>query len=200
MAITISENFEVPAAPERVWAFLLDPQQVVQCLPGAELLEVKEQQTFVGRIRVKVGPVTVSFRGRARFEEVDAVARRVRLTGEGQDQAGAGAAKMTMTSQVIALPGGGSRVLVQSEVEVVGRLVQFGRGMMQEVSGQLFRQFASCVQARLQAESATTEVAPNPAEPAPTSPATASQPLRVLPLLWSAMRALIRRLLGRHRS
>src|SRR6185503_2796658 len=67
VGVSIAENFEVHASAERVWEYLTDPRQVVECLPGAELLEVEGERTFVGRMRVKVGPVTAAFRGRARF-------------------------------------------------------------------------------------------------------------------------------------
>lgn len=203
MGVTIAESFELPVAPDRVWAYLTDPRQVVQCLPGAELLDVEDERTFVGRMRVKVGPVTAGFRGRARFDEVDAVARRVRLSGEGQEQSGGGSAKMTMTSEITPLPDGGSRVRVEAEVEVVGRLVQFGRGMMEEVSRQMFKQFAACVQGALEpnppaASSTTAIVDPVESEPRSTPPPPqATQPLRVLPLLWAAFKAWIARLFRR---
>ncbi len=210
MGVSIAEQFEVRASPERVWAWLTDPRQVVECLPGAELLEMQDERTFTGRMRVKVGPVTASFRGRARFDELDAAARRVRLSGEGQDTGGAGSAKMTMTSEIEALPDGGSRVKVQSDVEVVGKLVQFGRGLMEEVSRQMFKQFAACVKQKLEAAAALESVATGSAGTATaTANSTSSSnsnlarstgesppPISALPLLWSALVAWLRRLFG----
>jgi uncharacterized protein len=223
LAIRIDESFDVAAPADLVWRFLIDPAQVVQCLPGAELLEASADHTFAGRIRVKVGPVTAAYRGRARFEELDHDARRVRMVGEGQETAGGGNAKMTMVSTVEELPDGGARVRVESEVDVVGRLVQFGRGMIEEVSKQIFRQFAECVGARLAAEAAgaaerAVGVAPAepaasgaapaglpgsppergeaPAAPAPAAPAPAA-PVRALPLLWAALKSRLRRLFRR---
>ncbi|MEX2281808.1 MAG: SRPBCC family protein [Gemmatimonadota bacterium] len=211
MGVSIAEEFEVRASPDRVFAWLIDPGQVVQCLPGAELLETQDDQTFLGRMRVKVGPVTASFRGRARFDEIDAVARRVRLSGEGQDTGGAGSAKLTMVSVVETLPNGASRVKVQSDVEVVGKLVQFGRGLMEEVSRQMFRQFAECVKAKLEAEPAVNSIpvsdsisnappsTPNPSASIPNSTAPTPVPpqaVSVLPLLWRALIAWLRRLFG----
>jgi carbon monoxide dehydrogenase subunit G len=227
VAITIAETFELTVDPDRVWEYLTDPRQVVHCLPGAELLEVEDERTFVGRMRVKVGPVTAGFRGRARFEEVDAAARRVRLSGEGQEQSGGGSAKMTMTSEVTALPNGRSRVRVEADVEVFGKLVQFGRGMMEEVSRQMFKQFAACVQAALgnppivSSSALFSTAAPPPAPPVPSVPrervpATRpsievkrivppvpppaqppAPPLKLLPLLWAALKAWIARLFKR---
>ena len=194
MAVSITESFEVNAAPERVWAYLIDPAQVVQCLPGAELLEVEDERTFVGRMRVKVGPVTAAFRGRARFDEIDAAGRRVRMSGEGQDTGGGGTAKMTMTSEIAALPNGGSRISVQSDVEVMGKLVQFGRGLMEEVSRQMFKQFANCVQEKLAAAPAAPETVT--AAPSQSAAASAPKPVSALPLLFAALVAWIKRLFG----
>ena len=211
MAIRIDENFEVNAPAERVWAFMIDPAQVVQCLPGAELVSVEDDKTFTGRIRVKVGPVTASYKGRARFEELDEQLRRVRMTGEGQETAGGGSARMTMTCSVEALDGGRARVVVGSEVDVVGRLVQFGRGMMEEVSRQIFRQFTECVRSRLEASSGAsnastvvgttaTDLPPSQMTRPTSQPGTAAsapppvEPVRALPLLWTAFLNWLRRL------
>lgn len=152
MSLRIEETFRVDAPAAAVWAYLIDPRRVVRCLPGAELLEAEDERTFLGRVRVKVGPVTAGYQGRARFVEVDEAAMRVRMTGEGRETGGAGSAKMTMTSHVVPLDDGGAEVRVEAELDLVGRLVQFGRGMIEEVSRQLFRQFADCVRATLAAE------------------------------------------------
>ena len=176
MAITVDESFEVSATPDEVWAYLIDPARVVTCLPGAELVQVEDAQTFVGRVKVKVGPVTASFRGRARFDELDVAARRVRMSGRGQESTGAGSASMKMTSEITPLATGGSRVHVQAEVDVVGKLMQFGRGMMEEVSKQIFAQFAACVAASLASEQGDV-------------PRQAPAPIDGLSLLGRAMRS-----------
>ena len=207
MGVSVAEEFEVRASADRVFAWLIDPRQVVECLPGAELLEAQDERTFTGRMRVKVGPVTASFRGRARFDELDAAARRVRMSGEGQDTGGAGSAKMTMVSVVESLPDGGARIRVQSDVEVVGKLMQFGRGLMEEVSRQMFKQFAACVAAKLETAPAISTSSPQSAPSSNSSPANpanqakpaaaASQPVSALPLLWRAFLAWLRRLFRR---
>ncbi|MCI0433417.1 MAG: SRPBCC family protein [Gemmatimonadetes bacterium] len=212
MGMRIEESFDVAAPADRVWSFLIDPAQVVACLPGAELTSVEDAHNFQGRIRVKVGPVTASFRGKARFDEIDAAAGRVRMTGDGQDTAGAGTARMRMTSLVEAAGDRAARVVVEAEVDIAGRLAQFGRGMMEEISKQLFHQFAECVRARVEADSSgsadaaprTAAGGPSPQPGAGTGAAASSsgqasgpgaaEPLRVLPLIWSALRAFFRRL------
>jgi carbon monoxide dehydrogenase subunit G len=207
MAITVDESFDVAAPPDEVWAYLTDPARVVQCLPGAELVEVEDAQTFVGRVKVKVGPVTAAFRGRARFDELDVAARRVRMSGKGQETAGAGSATMIMTSEITPLSSGGSRVQVRAEIDVVGKLMQFGRGMMEEVSRQIFAQFASCVGASLGARAAGAS-SPSPAAAgAPQGEAASGAPaaeraesIDALSLAGSMLRKRIGRLFGRDKQ
>src|SRR5512137_3114863 len=106
MATRIEEKFEVGAPAASVWAYLVDPRQVVHCLPGAELTEVVDDRTFLGRVKVKVGPVTVAYQGKVLLEELDETGKRVRMSGEGRETAGAGAAQMHMESRLAPLPSG----------------------------------------------------------------------------------------------
>jgi uncharacterized protein len=227
LSIRIAETFDVAVAPDLVFEYLLEPARIVHCLPGAELLEASGDGAFTGRIKVKVGPVSVAYRGSARFDEIDRVARRVRMSGAGQETGGAGRAGMTMMSEVIPLPDGGSRVSVESDVDVAGRIVQFGRGMIEDVSKQIFVRFADCVRATLEAEhpaaapavaaaaagrpaaprgiSGSAPILGEPAaaedaaraRPAKTAPPAAQAPLRILPLLFRALRSRLARLFGR---
>jgi len=150
MAFKIEERFEVQAPVERTWKYLIDAARVVQCLPGAELLESQDEHTFLGAIRVKVGPLAMSYKGQARFTEVDDQAHRVQMVGEAREVGGSGSTRITMVSTVAPLAGGGSAVLVNAEIDLVGKIVQFGRGMIEEVSRQMFRQFSACVKAQLE--------------------------------------------------
>ena len=138
MAFKIAERFEVQAPVERVWKYLIDPASVVQCLPGAELLEKQDDRNFLGAIKVKVGPLAMSYKGKASFTEVNDETHTVRMVGEAREVGGSGSTKVTMVSTVKALEGGGSEVSVDSEINLVGRIVQFGRGMIEEVSRQMF--------------------------------------------------------------
>ena len=183
----IEKAFEVRAAPDVVWRFMLDPRRSLACMPGAELTEVKDERTFLGAVKVKVGPVTVAYRGQAHVEEADEAARRVRVLAEGREAGSAGSMKATMVSQVLALEGGRARVTVSAEVELTGRIVQFGRGMIDEVAGQLFDKFAEAVRAQL-------ETAQAPA------PAPSAAPVRALPLLLRALWNLFLRLFHRKRA
>ncbi len=194
MAIRIEERFTVQAPVEATWAFLIDPRRVVTCLPGAELTDVPDARTFLGAVKVKVGTVTVAYKGKVMLEEVDAASHRVRMAGEGRESAGAGSAKMRMESRVGAMPGGGAEVVVRSDVDVVGRIVQLGRGMIEQVSHQVFQQFAGNVRATLEAEAAQRAGAPGGAEAAAAAQARRArtqQPLRALPLFFRALWAWI---------
>jgi carbon monoxide dehydrogenase subunit G len=150
MAILIRETFRVQASAHVVWSYLTDPRRVVSCLPGAELVEIVDAVTFHGKVRIKVGPVTAAYAGQARFDELHAEERRVRIVAEAREAGGAGAARMTMTSSVLSLDDGATEVAVESRMDVAGKIVQFGRGMLESVSRQLFRQFTQCVRGALE--------------------------------------------------
>ncbi len=189
MAITITETFSVQAPIEEVWAFLMDPQRVVACMPGAQLDEVMDERTFLGNMKVKVGPVVATYRGKVQFTEIDDAAHVIQMTAEGTETSG-GSARGTMSSRLLRLEGGGTEVVAEAKAEVTGRVAQFGRGMIQGVSQQLFRQFSAAVTERL--ESATVGADDGVAE---------ARPVSVLPLvlkqLWNAIAGAVRRLFRR---
>lgn len=191
MAINLKETFRVNAPVDKVWTFLLDPHEVVLCMPGAELDEVLGDDTFLGSMRVKVGPITATYKGRVQFTTVDAGAHVIQMTAEGVE-AGGGNARGTMSSRLQPLPDGGTEVLAEASAEITGRIMQFGRGMIQGVSQQLFQQFAGAVAQRLEApETAANEAADQ----------TAQKPVSVLPLvlryIWSVIVRFFRRVFGR---
>jgi len=155
VSLRIEETFQLQAPADRVWTYLTDPRQVVTCLPGAELTSVQDESTFFGKVKVKVGPVTAAYSGKVIITERDDVARVVRVVGEGRESAGAGSAKMTMTSALVTLPSGATEVRITADVDIVGKLVQFGRGMIESVNKQLFKQFTVCVRATLEPPAGT---------------------------------------------
>jgi carbon monoxide dehydrogenase subunit G len=188
MAFKIEERFEVQAPVERVWKYLTDPKRVVECLPGAELIEQKDEHTFLGAIKVKVGPLSMSYKGQAKFTEINEQTHQVRMVGDAREVSGSGSTKVSMLSTVSPLANGGSEVLVNADIDLVGKIVQFGRGMIQEVSKQMFRQFSTCVKKHL-------EVAeePPPPQQQPENNPTESEPKAVAaaPLAFRALWALI---------
>jgi uncharacterized protein len=203
MPFKIEEEFEVRAPVQQVWEYLIDPAKVVVCIPGAELLEAQDERTFVGAVKVKLGPMTMSFKGLMKFTEVDEQLHQVRMVGDGRDAGGAGAAKVTMLSKVTPLAGGGALVVVNAEVDLVGKVVQFGRGMIEEVSRQLFRQFSACVKQRLEvvdeSQPSGTQTAESPSNetvPAVEPEALSAAPL-VLRAMWTVVLRFFQRLFGR---
>jgi len=203
MAFKIAERFEVQAPVERVWQYLIDPASVVQCLPGAELLESHDDRTFVGQIKVKVGPLSMSYKGKGSFTEVNDETHTVRMVGEAREVGGSGSTKVTMVSIVTALDGGGSQVSVDADINLVGRIVQFGRGMIEEVSRQMFRQFSACVKSRLEADEppaqtvTTNDTNTNPIEPTNKTPPTDVKAVSATSLGLRALWAIIARFFAR---
>ncbi|HEX2271642.1 MAG TPA: SRPBCC family protein [Pyrinomonadaceae bacterium] len=202
MAFKIAERFEVQAPVERVWKYLIDPASVVQCLPGAELLESTDERNFTGAIKVKVGPMSMSYKGKGTFTEVNDETHTVRMVGEAREVGGSGSTKVTMVSTVTALDNGGSAVSVDADINLVGRIVQFGRGMIEEVSRQMFRQFATCMKARLEVAGEPpagtadkTDV--NPIEPASTSPPSEVKAISATSVGFRALWAIIARFFSR---
>jgi carbon monoxide dehydrogenase subunit G len=183
--LKIEERFQVAAPPERVFAFLSDPQSVVVCMPGAELESVESERRFLGRVTVKVGAVQVAYKGAVELSVVDAAARHLHAVGEGREQGGAGKVSLALELRVSG-SGAGSEVVLEAEASLAGRIVRFGRGMIESVSRQLFAQFAAAARERL-------EAAPDAAAPAPPA---APGPIRALPLLWRALLDWLRRLFG----
>ncbi len=146
----IENSFAVKAAPDRVYEFLLDVNNVVSCVPGAELSEVVDPNTFKGKVRIKVGPVTVSYNGTARITSRDAETRTATLEAEGRETTGSGSAQAT-TVMAVAADGESSTVTLTTDFTVVGRVAQFGRGIMEDVSRHLVGQAAECIQSKLEA-------------------------------------------------
>jgi carbon monoxide dehydrogenase subunit G len=146
----IENSFAVKAAPDRVYEFLLDVNNVVSCVPGAELSEVVDPNTFKGKVRIKVGPVTVSYNGTARITARDAETRTATLEAEGRETTGSGTANAT-TVMTVAADGESSTVTLTTDFTVVGRVAQFGRGIMEDVSRHLVGQAAECIQSKLEA-------------------------------------------------
>lgn len=140
MAMRFEHEFTVPVPIEQAWAVLLDVERVAPCLPGAAL-DVFEGEEFTGRMKVKVGPITVTYRGSATFEDVDKDAHTLTLRASGKEARGSGTAAATVKARLT--PGDGSTaVAVETTFNVTGRPAQFGRGVMAEVGSKLIDRFA----------------------------------------------------------
>ena len=158
MALEIAKTFVVNAAPDAVWSFLTDLPRVARCLPGAAIGEKLDEKTSTGTMTIKVGPVSSTYRGKVVFERLDPAGRTAELSASGQDVRGKGGADMRLTSSLKPLPGGQTEVTAVSTVNVTGILAQMGRGMIQDVSDEMFQIFSERMRAELEA-----------AAPAPTA-------------------------------
>ena len=150
MGIPIEKRFVINAAPREVWAFLTDPSKVAGCLPGAAITGQVDERTHAGTIAVKVGPVSARYKGTVRFERLDQEEGVAEIAAAGQDVRGKGGADMRMTSRIIERGPSETEVTVTSTVNVTGILAQFGRGMIQDLSDQMFRQFTDAMRAALE--------------------------------------------------
>ena len=195
----ITKTFVVQASPEATWQFLTDPARVAQCLPGAAITGQIDERTHAGTVTMKVGPVTASFKGTLRFERIDAAARTAEIVASGQDTRGKGGADMRMVSTLVEKGPGHTEVTIDSDVNIIGTLAQFGRGIIQDVSDQIFDRFVAAVRAQLEppspaaagtvAQVATTgaSVAVMPdAVAGPTSPAVMANPVAPIDVLSTA--------------
>jgi carbon monoxide dehydrogenase subunit G len=143
----IEDQFRVDVPIDEAWRVLLDVERIAPCMPGAQLQEI-EGDEYRGVVKVKVGPITAQYKGAARIIEADEDARRIVLKGEGRDTRGQGNASATVT--VLLEPdGAGTQVSVDTDLNVTGKVAQFGRGVMADVSGKLLGQFVACLESNV---------------------------------------------------
>jgi carbon monoxide dehydrogenase subunit G len=147
MTMRFEHEFTVPVPIEQAWSVLLDVERVAPCLPGATL-DTVESDVFTGRMRVKVGPITVTYRGEASFESVDKDAHSLSIKASGKEARGTGTAG-AVVSAALAAEGTQTKVVVETSFNVTGRPAQFGRGVMAEVGAKLIDRFAANLAALL---------------------------------------------------
>lgn len=143
----IENTFMIDVPIDEAWPTLLDVQRIAPCFPGASVEQV-EGDTFAGRVKVKLGPVQMTYAGTGRFLERDAVAKRAVIEGAGKDTRGTSTAKALVTTTLLDR-GERTEVTVVTDFSVTGKPAQFGRGVMQDVSAKLVTQFAAALSAQL---------------------------------------------------
>ena len=139
-----SESFSVDAAPNDVWELLTDVERIAPCLPGAQLQEI-DGEDYHGIIKVKVGPITSQYKGTARFELVDEAQHKIVLSAQGRDTKGAGNASAKVDVSLHGDAAGdapATQVMVDVHLDLKGKVAQFGRGVLADVSGKLMAKFA----------------------------------------------------------
>ncbi|RVW11129.1 membrane oxidoreductase [Prescottella agglutinans] len=144
----IADEFTVDAPIDRAWEVLTDLEGIAPLLPGAQMTG-REGDDYLGTVKIKVGPVTSEFAGRASFVERDEQSRTAVIDARGREKRGSGNASATITARLHESGGGATRVTVDTDMKVVGKLAQFGSGMIQQVSTKLMRQFAASLEDRL---------------------------------------------------
>jgi carbon monoxide dehydrogenase subunit G len=175
MALKLENTFVVAAPIGPTWRTLLDLPGVAGCLPGATIEPGEEEGTYAGSMRVKLGPVTMSYSGVARITEVDEATRTAVLSVQGRETRGQGTASATITNRLVEQDGG-TQVTVETELSVTGRPAQFGRGIMEDVASSMLADFARCLSETI-ARAGSDGAAPAPTG-VPDSPASAAGPER----------------------
>jgi carbon monoxide dehydrogenase subunit G len=166
--VKLEQSFEVRAPVDRVWETLVDIERVAPCLPGAEITEAGDDGTYRGTFSVRLGPTTAAYRGELKMEDLDQASRRVVMRASGQDKRGQGSAKASIVS-TMREEGDVTRVDVETDFTITGRLARFGRGgMIQDISNRLLKDFAECLQQKIEA--------PPAAEPNPIDAVLAATP------------------------
>jgi len=137
--VELNHDFSVSVPIDEAWAVLTDLERIAPCMPGAQLQEV-EGDEYRGVVKVKVGPITAQYKGVARIVELDEGAHRAVLRAEGRDTRGQGTAAATVTA-TLASTGPATEVHITTDLDVTGKVAQFGRGVLGEVSEKLLGQF-----------------------------------------------------------
>lgn len=182
-------QFFVSAPLDTAWSFMLDVEQVAPCVPGAQLTETLDDRHFRGTVKVKLGAVQVTYRGELEMEP-DERARSVVLRAKGTETRGSGGASGTFTSALTQTPDGRTRVDIHSEVDVTGRVAQFGRSIMQDVANRLVGEFAACLETKIQTLQCVSDpsqggtLPEQPAEAAASMPSPAGSPEASRPPDW----------------
>ena len=199
----IENDMHVSASMEEAWALLTDIPAIAPCLPGAKLIG-QDGDTYEGTMKVKVGPIVAEYSGTATVVEMNETDRTVKLTASGRDKRGAGNASADIFASMVE-DGGGTTVSIATDLKVAGKVAQFGRGAMADISKKLLGQFAECIEAKLQqadvvdeaeTEPETVEAPNDEAEaPAPEPEVSVDDDDDVLDVMGVAGGALAKRLI-----
>ena len=198
----INNTFEVPLPPAEAWTVLMDIPRIAPCMPGAELTDVVDANTYNGKVSVRLGPVALTFAGTVKFSEKDEAAHKARVTAQGKDAKGRGGAHAIVDFQIEPVPAG-SRVLVKTDLSLSGAVAQYGRasGMIQDVAQQLIGQFANSLKAQLAQSQAAPVAGPSLAQPEAEVPQPPKpRAISGFSLLFMMIGAFFRRLSGSSRA
>lgn len=171
-------QFTVRAPLDQVWTFMQNAQEVAPCVPGAAITDIIDHTHYRGTAKIKVGPVQMLYRGDLEMEP-DEAQHVITLRAKGSEARGGGGASGTVTTRLTSTTDGGTQVDIHSQVDVSGRAAQFGRGLMQDVATKLIKDFAQCLQRKIEAE--RQEVTEAPAAYVENGPPEGSIPIPTPP-------------------
>jgi uncharacterized protein len=167
MAIELDNSFTVPVPPEKAWDVLLDVERIAPCMPGASVLSISDDGNEIeGQVKVKLGPLSLTYKGTAKFTDKDQANHTIGIEATGKETRGAGTASANV--QAVLKPGdaaGSTLVSIHTSLNVTGRPAQFGRSLLPEVSGKLIAQFAANLEALIASDTASTGTAEEAASP-----------------------------------
>jgi carbon monoxide dehydrogenase subunit G len=167
--VKLTNTFTVPVTADVAWRVLLDVERIAPCMPGATLTG-RDGDDFTGTVKVKVGPVSLTYGGKATFASLDESNRVAVIEATGKETRGSGTAKAVITARMTETDGS-TQVDVETDLTITGKPAQFGRGVMAEISGKLITQFADCL-----ADTISTPETPSPAtDPAADSAGEVSE-------------------------
>jgi carbon monoxide dehydrogenase subunit G len=203
----IEDSFTVRTPVDRLWAFIQDVERIAPCMPGAELTDVVDDRTWKGKVLVKFGPVQMAFSGTVLMEEKNDAAHRAKLSAKGTEQRGKGVANAKVESWLEPAGEDGTTVHIRSDITITGAAAQMSRGLLPEVSKLLTKQFADCLESKLNEETQDAPVAgaapieTNDAGEADPPPQRAPKAVGGFGLglraLWATIERFLSRLFGR---
>ena len=173
MAIELDNSFTVPVPPDQAWDVLLDVERIAPCMPGASVTSV-EGDEIEGQVKVKLGPLSLTYKGTAKFTDKDQASRSIAIEAAGKETRGSGTASATVQANLTPGDGAGQTLVsIHTSLNVTGKPAQFGRSLLPEVSGKLIQQFATNLEAMINADTTAPETSPAGPEAAEADEATA---------------------------
>ena len=188
----LENSFVVPADIDTAWKTLLDVEAIAPCMPGATL-DTVDGDTFTGSVKVKLGPVNMTYGGKARFVEKDEAQHRAVIEGTGKETRGSGTASALVTCQLVAETADRTRVEVTTDLTVTGKPAQFGRGVMQDVAGRIIDQFSANLASVIADRGARAEAEASGAPQPPTAATPLPQAADSIDLLGTAGAPVLKR-------
>lgn len=203
MAIEFQETFQVSAPIDSAWQFMMTPDNIVACMPGASLAEIIDENKFVGNVKLKIGAVSASYQGTITYTEIDKEAHSVVMLAEGKEKGG-GTVSGTITARLSTLPNGDTEVSCSSSIDLTGRIMQVGRGMIQGVSQQIIKKFVTNAKGMLeqnttagQSQDIETNEAHGTNTPKPASEDAINVVAVVWNVIWDSLRRFFSQLFGK---